>query len=159
MCRQRVIAQPLQIADDPTRSGYYRGQARYSPGIDLSQGNEIMTNLAKAYAKQKEAAKGEIGSFLGGTTMPVIGGATLPPGTGALPLSGNRLPSSDAPFYTTNIKKMIAKHDANWGQKPVRGMPLNTPLAIMPSFEANQYVPHEINGFGSRPGNHEIYQK
>ena len=159
MRQQRVAAQPLQIADDPTRSGYYRGQARYSPGIDLSQGNEIMTNLAKAYAKQNEAAKGEIKSFLGGTTMPVIGGTTLPPGTGALPLSGNRLPSSDAPFYTTNIKKTIAKHDANWGQNPYATFALKTPLTIRPSFEANQYVPHEINGFGSRPGNHEIYQK
>jgi hypothetical protein len=118
-----------------------------------------MINLAKAYAKQNEAAKGEIKSFLGGTTMPVIGGTTLASGTGALPLSGNRLPSSDAPFYTTNIKKTIAKHDANWGQNPYATFALKTPLTIRPSFEANQYVPHEINGFGSRPGNHEIYQK
>ena len=118
-----------------------------------------MATLAKAYAKQNEAAKGEIKNFLGGTTMPVTGGATLPPGTGALPLSGNRLPSSDAPFYTTNIKKTIANHDANWGQNLYATIPLNTPLTIRPSFEANQYVPHAINAFGSLPGNHKMYQK
>ena len=109
-----MAPQQLQIMDDPTRNvGYYRGRARYSPGIDLNQGNEIMATLAKAYAKKNEAAKGEIKNFLGGTTMPVTGGTTLSPGTGALPLSGNQLPSSDAPFYMTNIKQTIAKHDEN----------------------------------------------
>ena len=132
-----MAPQLLRIMDDPTRSGYYRGQAGYSPGIDLSQGNEIMTNVAKAYAKQNEAAKRVFKSFLGGTTMPVIGGATLPPGMGALSLSGDRLPSSDAPFYTTNIKQTIAKHDEKWAYKPVRGMPVNKPLATMAEFTGN----------------------
>jgi hypothetical protein len=100
-----------------------------------------MTDLAKEYAKQNEAAKGEIKSFLGGTKMLVIGGATLPPGMGTLPLSGKRLPSSDAPFYTTNIKQTIQKHDEKWAHKPVHGMPINTLLITMPAFASNQFVP------------------
>ena len=139
MRQRRIMApQQLQIMDDPTRNvGYYQAQARYSPGIDLNQGNEIMATLAKAYAKQNEAAKGETKNFLGCTTIPVTGGATLPPGTGALPLSGNQLPSFDAPFYTTNIKQTIAKHDEKWAYEPVRDMTVNKPHATMAEFPGN----------------------
>ena len=63
-----------------------------------------------------------------------------PPDTGAPSSSGNRLPSSDAPFKKSEYKITIQKHNEKGAYKPVRGMPLNTALITIPAFTSNQFV-------------------
>ena len=111
--RQRVVAQPPAAAAaagvagvvNPIHSVGRVYAYNNSAGIDLSQGNKILTTLAQKIAKNNSMLKGEIKTLLGGQKMP-HGGETLPQGQG-LPTSGLTLPTSSAALYETTMRQTI----------------------------------------------------
>ena len=144
---QRVTAQPPAAAVAPTPirpvpplGGTY---LYHNPaGIDLSQGNKILTTLAQKITKNNSVMQGEIKSLLGGQKMP-HGGETLPPGQG-LPTSGLTLPTSSAALYKTTMRQTITKHDDNFGQPIDIFNYTDIPPAVRSNYSANSYIPTAI---------------
>ena len=147
MRRQRVAAQPPAAAAAPAPiravppgGGTY---LYHNPaGIDLSQGNKILTTLAQKIAKNNSMIQGEIKSLLGGQKMP-RGGETLPPGQG-LPTSGLTLPTSSTALYKTTMRQTITKHDDNFGQPIDIFNWIDIPPAVRSTYSANPYIPTAI---------------
>ena len=148
MRRQRTMApQPPAAAAAagaagvaiPNRICIYNNSA----GIDLSQGNKILTTLAQKIAKNNSMMQGEIKSLLGGQKMP-RGGETLPPGQG-LPTSGLTLPTSSTALYKTTMRQTITKHDDNFGQPIDIFNYTDIPPAVRSNYSANSYIPTAIS--------------